>query len=224
MRNTALKKILITGANRGIGLELCRQLLARGDEVIAVCRRVSDELMALNLRVIEGVDVSSDESIRGLQNESGLEGLDWLINNAGILSVENLDSLDFAAMERQFRVNALGPLRVTAALLPKLGAGAKIGIITSRMGSVEDNTSGGYYGYRMSKAAVNMAGMSLARDLQQSGVAVALLHPGMVATEMTGGRGISPEQSVSGLIQRMDALNMAQTGNFWHAEGEQLPW
>lgn len=219
-----MKKILITGANRGIGLELCRQLLARGDEVIAVCRRVSDELMALNLRVIEGVDVSSDESIRGLQNESGLEGLDWLINNAGILSVENLDSLDFAAMERQFRVNALGPLRVTAALLPKLGAGAKIGIITSRMGSVEDNTSGGYYGYRMSKAAVNMAGMSLARDLQQSGVAVALLHPGMVATEMTGGQGISPEQSVSGLIQRMDALNIAQTGNFWHAEGEQLPW
>ena len=219
-----MKKILITGANRGIGLELCRQLLARGDEVIAVCRRVSDELMALNLRVIEGVDVSSDESIRGLQNESGLEGLDWLINNAGILSVENLDNLDFAAMERQFRVNALGPLRVTAALLPKLGAGAKIGIITSRMGSVEDNTSGGYYGYRMSKAAVNMAGMSLARDLQQSGVAVALLHPGMVATEMTGGQGISPEQSVSGLIQRMDALNMAQTGNFWHAEGEQLPW
>jgi NAD(P)-dependent dehydrogenase (short-subunit alcohol dehydrogenase family) len=224
MRNTALKKILITGANRGIGLELCRQLLARGDEVIAVCRRVSDELMALNLRVIEGVDVSSDESIRGLQNESGLEGLDWLINNAGILSVENLDSLDFAAMERQFRVNALGPLRVTAALLPKLGAGAKIGIITSRMGSVEDNTSGGYYGYRMSKAAVNMAGMSLARDLQQSGVAVALLHPGMVATEMTGRRGISPEQSVSGLIQRMDALSMDHTGSFWHAEGERLPW
>ncbi|MFC1701834.1 SDR family oxidoreductase [Pseudomonadota bacterium] len=219
-----MKKILITGANRGIGLELCRQLLARGDEVIAVCRRVSDELMALNLRVIEGVDVSSDESIRGLQNESGLEGLDWLINNAGILSVENLDNLDFAAMERQFRVNALGPLRVTAALLPKLGAGAKIGIITSRMGSVEDNTSGGYYGYRMSKAAVNMAGMNLARDLRQSGIAVVLLHPGMVATEMTGGRGISPQQSVSGLIQRMDALNMAQTGSFRHAEGEQLPW
>jgi NAD(P)-dependent dehydrogenase (short-subunit alcohol dehydrogenase family) len=219
-----LKKILITGANRGIGLELCRQLLARGDEVIAVCRRVSDELMALKLRVIEGIDVSSDESIRGLQNETGLESLDWLINNAGILSVENLDNLDFAAMERQFRVNALGPLRVTAALLPKLGAGAKIGIITSRMGSVEDNTSGGYYGYRMSKAAVNMAGVNLARDLQQSGIAVVLLHPGMVATEMTGGRGISPQQSVRGLIQRMDALNMAQSGSFRHAEGEQLPW
>lgn len=219
-----MKKILITGANRGIGLELCRQLLARGDEVIAVCRRVSDELMALKLRVIEGIDVSSDESIRGLQNETGLESLDWLINNAGILSVENLDNLDFAAMERQFRVNALGPLRVTAALLPKLGAGAKIGIITSRMGSVEDNTSGGYYGYRMSKAAVNMAGVNLARDLQQSGIAVVLLHPGMVATEMTGGRGISPQQSVRGLIQRMDALNMAQSGSFRHAEGEQLPW
>ena len=83
--------------------------------------------------------------------------LDWLINNAGILSVESLDSLDFDAMERQFKVNSLGPLRVTAALLPILGAGSKVGIITSRMGSVGDNTSGGYYGYRMSKAAVNMA-------------------------------------------------------------------
>lgn len=219
-----MNKVLITGANRGIGLELCRQLLARGDEVIGVCRNLSSDLKSLNLRVIEGIDVSSTQSVQSLQNQAGLEGLDWLINNAGILSADSLDSLDFEAMERQFRVNALGPLRVTVALLPKLGNGSKVGIITSRMGSVKDNTSGGYYGYRMSKAAVNMAGMSLARDLQQRGIAVGLLHPGMVATDMTGKQGVPPEQSARGLIQRMDALTMADTGSFWHADGEALPW
>ena len=219
-----MNTILITGTNRGIGLELCKQLVARGDSVIAVCRRASNDLQALDLRIIDGIDVCSREGIISLQTQLGDEGLDWLINNAGILSVEALDSLDFDAMERQFRVNALGPLRVTAALLPNLSAGAKIGIITSRMGSVEDNTSGGYYGYRMSKAAVNMAGMSLACDLRDREVAVTLLHPGMVATDMTGGQGVSPAHSASGLIRRMDALNMSTSGSFWHAEGERLPW
>jgi NAD(P)-dependent dehydrogenase (short-subunit alcohol dehydrogenase family) len=219
-----MNKVLITGANRGIGLELCRQLVARGDEVIAVCRIASDELRALNLRVIESVDVSSAGSVNALQNQLGFIELDWLINNAGILGVETLGSFDFDSMERQFRVNTLGPLRVTEALLPNLTAGARVGIITSRMGSIEDNTSGGYYGYRMSKAAVNMAGKSLARDLRDRGIAVALLHPGMVATEMTGRQGIPPQQSASGLIQRMDDLNMATTGGFWHAQGESLPW
>jgi len=219
-----LKKILITGANRGIGLELSRQLADRGDEVLAVCRTASTQLNDLNLQVIEGVDVSDDISLKVLQGQIGEGGLDWLINNAGILSVESLENLDFEAMERQFRINALGPLRVTKALLPTLGAGSKVGIVTSRMGSIEDNTSGGYYGYRMSKAAVNMAGMSLARDLNERRIAVALLHPGMVATDMTGGRGVQPAQSASGLIARMDALDMTDSGSFWHAEGERLPW
>lgn len=219
-----MKKILITGANRGIGLELCRQLANRGEEVIAVCREAGEQLSALGLRVIEGVDVSLADSVRDLQNMSGIEGLDWLINNAGILSVESLGSLDYDSMERQFRVNTLGPLRVTEALLPRLGPGSKIGIVTSRMGSIEDNTSGGYYGYRMSKAAVNMAGVCLARDLKEQRIAVALLHPGMVATDMTGGRGVAPEKSAKGLIRRMDALTMKDTGSFWHAEGERLPW
>ena len=216
--------VLITGANRGIGLEMTRQLLARGDTVIACCRSAGAELAETGAEIIEDVDVTSRLSVSVLAD--ALEGrkLDWLINNAGILSVESLESLDFEAMEQQFRVNALGPLRITAALLAKLDPGSKIGIITSRMGSVGDNTSGGYYGYRMSKAAVNMAGMSLARDLQERRIAVALLHPGMVATDMTGGRGVTPEHSASGLIKRMDALDMGHTGSFWHAEGEQLPW
>jgi NAD(P)-dependent dehydrogenase (short-subunit alcohol dehydrogenase family) len=128
-------------------------------------------------------------------------------------------------MEQQYRVNALGPLRVTAALLANLAAGSKVGIITSRMGSIEDNTSGASYGYRMSKAAVNMAGVSLANDLRDRSVAVALLHPGYVMTDMTGGKGlISAEQSASGLIQRMDELDMTTSGGFWHAQGERLPW
>ncbi|MFC1778671.1 SDR family NAD(P)-dependent oxidoreductase, partial [Pseudomonadota bacterium] len=127
-----MSKILITGANRGIGLELSRQLVSRGDEVIAVCRSASEELMSLNLRVIEGIDVCADQSISSLQTQLGGEKLDWLINNAGILSVESLDSLDFGTMEQQFRVNALGPLRTTAALLQNLPSGSKVGIMTSR--------------------------------------------------------------------------------------------
>ena len=219
-----MSKVLITGANRGIGLDLCRQLTARGDNVIAACRNANDALDALNVRIIEGVDVGSTGSVDLLCDQLDGERLDWLINNAGILSVESLDNLDYEAMVQQFKINTLGPLRVTSALLPNLSQDARVGIITSRMGSIGDNTSGSYYGYRMSKAAVNMAGMSLARDLKDRGIAVALLHPGMVATDMTGGRGIPVERSAGGLIQRMDSLEMADTGSFWHAGGERLPW
>jgi len=219
-----MKKILVTGANRGIGLELCRQLVERGEEVIAVCRKASSVLNSCELRVIEGIDVANGESVSRLRDQPGLENLDWLLNNAGVLARDSLGQLDFDAIEWQFRVNTLGPLRVTSALLPNLARGSKIGIVTSRMGSIGDNTSGGYYGYRLSKAAVNMAGVSLARDLQSRGIAVALLHPGMVATDMTGGSGIPVAQSARGLIQRMDALDIEHTGGFWHAEGLELPW
>ena len=219
-----MNRVLVTGANRGIGLELCRQLSARGDEPIAVCRQSSAALEALNIRVIEGIDVAVAEGASALSSRLENLPLDWLINNAGILAVDSLDNLDFEGMERQFRVNTLGPLRITSALLPNLPAGSKVGIVTSRMGSIEDNTSGGYYGYRMSKAAVNIAGVSLSRDLKDRGIAVALLHPGMVATDMTGGQGVSPQHSASGLIARMDELELGSTGTFWHAEGERLPW
>ena len=219
-----MNRVLVTGANRGIGLELCRQLSARGDEPVAVCRRSSAALEALNIRVIEGIDVAVAGGASALSSRLENLPLDWLINNAGILAVDSLDNLDFEGMERQFRVNTLGPLRITSALLPNLPAGSKVGIVTSRMGSIEDNTSGGYYGYRMSKAAVNIAGASLSHDLKDRGVAVALLHPGMVATEMTGRQGVPPEQAASGLIARMDELELGSTGTFWHAEGERLPW
>jgi NAD(P)-dependent dehydrogenase (short-subunit alcohol dehydrogenase family) len=141
-----------------------------------------------------------------------------------VLTRESLDTLDFDAIRRQFEINALGPLRLTATVLANLHRGSKVGIVTSRMGSIADNGSGGYYGYRASKAAVNAIGVSLARDLAERGVAVALLHPGMVATDMTGGSGIPAEEAARGLIARLDALDLSTSGGFWHANGEVLPW
>ena len=128
-------------------------------------------------------------------------------------------------MRRQFEINAIGPLRVSAALLENLKPGAKIGMVTSRMGSVTDNGSGSHYAYRMSKAALNIAGVSLAKDLAPRGIAVALLHPGWVRTRMTGHNGlIDADESARGLIARMDELTMESSGNFWHTNGDLLPW
>jgi NAD(P)-dependent dehydrogenase (short-subunit alcohol dehydrogenase family) len=219
---------LVTGANRGIGLAFCKLFAARGDQVIAACRNSSKELDALGVRVETGVEVSDPDSVQRLAG--ALEGveLDWLINNAGVLRRDTLGGLHGEALDDlylQFRVNSVGPLLVTQALLGNLQPGAKIGIVTSRMGSIEDNTSGSYYGYRMSKAAVNAAGKSLAMDLSERGIAVALLHPGYVRTEMVGGGGdVEPEQAAAGLIRRLDELTIDSTGGFWHANGQRLPW
>jgi NAD(P)-dependent dehydrogenase (short-subunit alcohol dehydrogenase family) len=216
--------VLITGANRGIGLEMARQYAARGDTVIAACRRSSPDLDAMGVEVVAGVDVTSDEAVDRLKEALGERALDRLVNNAGILERTSLDHLDFESIERQFRVNAMGPLRVTAGLRDRLAEGGKVFIITSRMGSIEDNSSGGSYGYRMSKAAVNIAAKSLAVDLEDAGIAVFVLHPGFVATDMTGRQGIRAEDAAAGLIERMDTLDIGQTGTFWHQEGYALPW
>jgi NAD(P)-dependent dehydrogenase (short-subunit alcohol dehydrogenase family) len=216
---------VITGANRGIGLELCTQLSARGERVIALCRQSSPALDALGVRVETGIDVSDDGVVEILRERLSDTTVDVLINNAGILRHESLDDLDFDRMRRQFEINSLGPLRVTLALTPLLAEGAKVAIITSRMGSIGDNTSGGRYGYRMSKAAVNVAGVSLAHDLKARRVAVVILHPGFVRTDMTGHNGlIDPPESAAGLIARIDALTLESSGSFLHMNGERLPW
>ncbi len=216
---------VITGANRGIGLELARQLSVRGDAVIAVCREPSDELTALGVRIEKGIDVTETGAPQVLARRMKGLTIDTLVNNAGILRHESLNDLELDGIREQIEVNALGPLRMTSALLPLMGRGGKVAIVTSRMGSMADNGSGGYYGYRMSKAAVNAAGVSLARDLAGQGIAVALLHPGMVATEMTGGQGIPPADAARGLIERIDALSIETTGRFLHGQtGEELPW
>mmetsp|Transcript_4202 Transcript_4202/g.15498 ORF Transcript_4202/g.15498 Transcript_4202/m.15498 type:complete len:242 (-) Transcript_4202:48-773(-) len=236
------KWAVVTGANRGIGFELARQLAGRGFGVVAGCRKTSEQLTALagadgsKVVVCEGADVSTDEGVAALlASVSAAIGdggkVSLLINNAGILEVDNVDNLaeNLGVVERQLMVNAVAPLRVTSALLPLLEEGTgKVAFITSRMGSIGDNGSGGMYGYRMSKAALNAGAMSFARDLKKTkNIAVAILHPGMVTTDMTTrfGGGIPPEESVTGLLARIDGLTLDNTGTFWHGvTGEVLPW
>jgi NAD(P)-dependent dehydrogenase (short-subunit alcohol dehydrogenase family) len=217
---------VITGANRGIGLALAALLKQRGYEVVAACRNSSAALAELGVSVVEGVEVSDQDGIDKLAKVLAGRDVALLINNAGILVWETgLDQVKVEDVRRQFEVNALGPLRVTQALRGTLRKGSKVALITSRMGSIGDNTSGGSYGYRMSKAALNMAGTSLAHDLKAAGVAVAILHPGMVKTDMIRGHGqIEPEDAAKGLLARIDALTLANSGGFWHQNGEVLPW
>jgi NAD(P)-dependent dehydrogenase (short-subunit alcohol dehydrogenase family) len=226
--------VLVTGANRGIGLALCRRFVKRGDSVVAVCRTTSTDLDALaagasgKVRIEAGVDVTQDAPVAALAARLAGTRLDVLVLSAGILRPDDLDSAGNAGWEdlrAQIEVNAIAPVRVARALRTLLVDGSKIAAITSRMGSIADNGSGGYYGYRMSKAALNAAAVSLSRDLRLSGIAVAILHPGFVRTEMTGGNGnITADESARLLIERIDGLSMATSGTFWHASGEVLPW
>ena len=217
---------LVTGANRGIGLAYCRQLQARGDAVIAVCRTVSPELESLGVRIEAGIELSEESSIAELVRRLAGCPLDGVILNAGILHSMGLDDLDPEAIRRQFEVNALAPLLLARALVPQMPRGSKLILMTSRMGSIDDNTSGGSYGYRMSKVALNIAGKSLAIDLRPRGIAVAILHPGLVRTGMSrfNPNGIDPADAVQGLRARIEALTLETSGGFWHANGQVLRW
>ena len=218
---------LITGANRGIGFELARQLKQAGHDIIAVCRQSSAELDALGVRVEAGIDLTDGASLAELTDRLSGTKIDLLINNAGVLRASSLADIEdqLADFRLQYEVNALAPLRVTRALLGNLVDGGKLIIITSRMGSIADNTSGGQYAYRMSKAAVNTAGVSLAHELKDRQIAVGLLHPGYVRTGMTGNTGhVDPDEAAANLIQRIEELSLATSGSFRHANGEALPW
>lgn len=220
-----MSTVLVTGANRGIGLALCRRFARRGDTVIGVCRQSSSELDAIAGRVEANVDVTSDEAVTALARRLQGTSLDIVVLNAGILRGDDLDSVKWDDVRAQIEVNAVAPLRVAQALHSLIPNGGKLVSVTSRMGSMGDNGSGGYYGYRMSKAALNAATVSLARDLRVAGVAVAALHPGYVRTELTGQQGnISADESARLLADRIDQLTLETSGSFWHASGEELPW
>lgn len=218
--------IVITGANRGIGYCLAKRYSEAGHRVFAVCRQASSELQTLdNSQILSGIDVSQSQDLRRMREQ--LDGIEvgLLINNAGIFLNELVADLGSDALEQQLQINALAPLRVSQALLSNMTNGSKIAMITSRMGSIADNSSGAYYGYRMSKAALNAGSKSLAIDLAPQGISVAVIHPGFVQTQMVGFAGdISPEQAASQISARIDELNAGNSGSFWHSNGEILPW
>ncbi|HET6630646.1 MAG TPA: SDR family oxidoreductase [Woeseiaceae bacterium] len=217
--------VVITGANRGIGLALARLYRERGDRVVALCRLASGELRDTGAEIDENVDVTSAEALQ--RAAAAVSSVDLLIANAGVLSRQSLADVadDRERIEQQFAVNALGPLLTVHAFLDKLAPGARVALVTSRMGSIADNGSGGSYGYRMSKAALNAAGRSLAIDLAPRGISVGLLHPGYVRTGMTGHTGdVEPADAAAMLAERIDELDAATSGTFRHANGAALPW
>lgn len=228
-------RVVITGANRGIGLELTRQLLARGDDVEAAVRRpeAAAELRKITtgratLRV-HGCDVADADSVSELARSIGDVPVDALINNAAVWGGEHqsLKDLDFDEAMRTYQINALGPLRVTLALLPQLrrGEGRRVLHLTSGMGSIEDNSSGGSYGYRMAKAALNMMAKNLAIDLRGERIASAVINPGWVQTDMGGSRAPTPvAASVRGILAQLDALTLERSGQFLDWKGGTYPW
>jgi 2-glutathionyl-2-methylbut-3-en-1-ol dehydrogenase len=223
--------ILVVGADRGIAHAACLLLKARGDSVIAACLGDGADLDRRGILVQPHIDVTSDADVARLTGwlTERKTKLDWLLHVAGVLGVDEFGKINFSDMRRQFEINTLGPLRVVQALAPCLGAGSKVGIVTSRVGSLADNSSGGMYAYRASKAAANMIALNLHHDLKRRGIAVVALHPGMVATDLTRDLPgnltyIQPEEAATGLIRRMDELTLESSGTFRHANGEHLPW
>jgi short-subunit dehydrogenase len=220
------QNIVITGANKGIGLELAKAYQAKGEKVFALVRKSSKELDAIDgVTVIQNIDLGTVKDFSVLDGVLSSVHIDILINNAGILTKESLGQIDYDQVQNQFLVNAIGPLRLTEYLIPQLHKGSKVALITSRMGSLSDNTSGGSYGYRASKAALNTFGVSLACDLEPKGVSVGIFHPGFVKTTLVGNQGdINAEEAAQRLMQRIEELNLKNTGSFKHANGEKLPW
>jgi NAD(P)-dependent dehydrogenase (short-subunit alcohol dehydrogenase family) len=223
------KTALITGANRGLGLEFAKQYSAAEWQVIGTARRpeAASELKALDVRVLQ-LDVTDQVSVDRLARDLGDQPIDLLINNAGIFPMAaTLPEIDFDNITRTLAVNTIGPMRVTRALLPNLrrGEAKKIVNITSNLGSIADNTDGRFYGYRESKAALNMFTRSLAAELRDDGFTCIVMNPGWVQTDMGGANApLQAPESISGMRAVIDRLTPADSGTFWTHEGKQMPW
>lgn len=227
---------VVTGANRGIGLEFVRQLSTRGDEVIATARRPgkAEDLQKVAENVaasveIHRLDITDQTSVNQFARDLDGEAIDVLINNAGVLHRGGgpKQGFDFDEIQTDFEVNAKGTLRVIESLVSNVveDGGGKIVNVTSKMGSIEDNGSGGSYAYRMAKCALNMATRSLALDLSGDGVVAFVIHPGWVKTRMGGTNAlISTEESVSNMIDRIDDAGREQSGKFLEWDGGYVPW
>ena len=226
----------ITGCNRGLGLEFVRQLLARGQRVIATCRAIatSTDLTALTLKhsgqlsLVE-MDVSDEASMREAVALLNDEAIDVFINNAGMYGPRdaNFGNVDGPAMAEVLYTNAVAPVLLTQLLIDNVrkGSGKKLVYVSSKMGSIADNGRGGSYIYRSSKTALNSVVKSLALDLAPEGIATATLHPGWVRTDMGGPNGlIDAPESVSGMLNVIDGLSVANTGQFFSYDGSTIAW
>jgi NAD(P)-dependent dehydrogenase (short-subunit alcohol dehydrogenase family) len=219
-----MARILITGGDSGLGLALTRAFTDAGDNVAVLCRETTPELDALAPEIHQGVDVTNAAAVYRAAAEMGDTTIDVLINNAGIMIEDDIDRIDIAAVRLQFEVNALAPLNVALAFRRRLRAGSKLINISSRLGSIGDNDSGDDYGYRMSKAAQNMLTSNLATELGKEGIIVAALHPGIVATGMTAGKGTPPDEAAGNVKSVIDGLNNEKSGGFYSWSGDALPW
>ncbi len=221
--------VLIVGADRGIAAGLVGEYASRGDKVTAVCQHDGAHWAKEGIEVVANTDVTNDDSVQRMAEQLDGVQIDILVHVAGIGSLDRWGQFDFNAMLSHYNLNALGPLRVVNALSENFSNGSRIGIVTSRMGSIGDNQSGRMYSYRMSKAAANMLGVNLFHEFRSRGIYVMLLHPGTVATEMTrGGKGwdsyTRPEKSAEGLARQLDALGPDTPPEFRHQDGTLLPW
>ena len=227
------KTVVITGANRGLGLELCKQYLAEGHKVYACCRspESAEELLKLKQEAagrLEAVplDVTNAAQLTNLKYMLQGQSIDLLINNAGVYG----QRLSFGEVDEQewmkvLHINTVAPLLVVQELVDLMAADGKILLMTSKMGSIEDNTSGGSYIYRSSKAALNAVGKSLALDLFDRGISVAICHPGWVQTDMGGPNAlINTETSIRGLRDVMEQLTIDKSGQFFSYDGSIIPW
>ena len=223
------RTVLVTGANRGLGLEFARQYKEAGWQVIGTARNPddADEMKALDVRVVQ-LDVTDQASIDRMAAELAGQPIDLLINNAGIFPrVGKIAEIDFDDYERTLAVNTLGPVRVTRALLPNLRRGElkMIAGLSSNLGSIAENTRGNFYGYRESKAALNMFTKTLAAELGPEGFTCVVLTPGWVQTDMGGPDAtLTPAESIAGMKAVLDKLTPADNGTFWSHDGSQMPW
>jgi NAD(P)-dependent dehydrogenase (short-subunit alcohol dehydrogenase family) len=228
--------VLITGANRGLGLEFCRQYAEAGWNVLACCRDPENaaELRTLSAQrpsvSVHRLDVSRFDQIDALSRELADQAIDVLLNNAGIYGDSEqaaFGALDYEAWARVFRINAMAPVKMAEAFLPQIGRGSRklIVAVTSLMGSIADNTGGGSILYRSGKAALNAAMKSLSIDLRPQGIGVLLLHPGWVKTDMGGSNApTSPKDSIAGMRRVIEAYTPDDSGRFLDFRGTELPW
>ena len=232
------RRLLVTGANRGLGLEFTRSWLAAGHRVFALARRPGDSpgLTDLIRRFPDHLhpvtcDVADDDSVTAAGTAVGAltDALDLILNGAGIIGSPGarLGALDFDEMRRVFETNSLGPLRVTRTFLPLLRRGTRPVVVhlTSLMGSIADNGSGGAWAYRLSKAALNMASRNLSHELAPDGIPSVVLHPGWVQTDMGGpGAPLPVAEAVAALTRTIERLTPEESGAFLDRDGRHLPW